>query len=98
MNVCQDRECGYRESVSRITNARCPECHKKLELRGEGEGQIYVCTTCTFREKLSAFNKKYRSGGDKVDKKSVQRYLKQQQKEDEGNFAFAEAFGNLFHK
>ena len=30
MNVCQDRECGYRESVARVTNARCPECKKKL--------------------------------------------------------------------
>ena len=96
--VCQDRACGYKETISKFTNTRCPNCHKKLELRGEGEGQIYVCTTCTFREKLSTFNKKYRSGGDKVDKKSVQRYLKQQQKEEEGNFAFAEAFGNLFHK
>ena len=25
MNVCQDRECGHREGVSRTTNARCPE-------------------------------------------------------------------------
>lgn len=38
MNVCQDRECGYRENISRLTNARCPECKKKLELRGQGEG------------------------------------------------------------
>lgn len=98
MYVCQDRECGYKETVSKFTNTRCPNCHKKLELRGEGEGQIYVCTTCTFREKLSTFNKKYRSTSQKVDKKSVQKYLKAQQKEDEGNFAFAEAFGNLFNK
>lgn len=41
--VCQDRECGYRENLARLTNARCPECHKKLELRGQGEGKIYVC-------------------------------------------------------
>lgn len=94
--VCQDRECGHKETVSKFTNTRCPNCHKKLELRGEGEGQIYVCTTCTFREKLSSFNKKYRNNSEKVDKKSVQRYLKQQQKADEGNFAFAEAFGDLF--
>lgn len=98
MYVCQDRECGHKETISRFTNTRCPQCHKKLELRGEGEGQIYVCTTCTFREKLSTFNKKYRNTAEKVDKKSVQKYMKQQQKEDEGNFAFAEAFGNLFNK
>ena len=96
--VCQDRACGYKETISRFTNTRCPNCHKKLELRGEGEGQIYVCTTCTYREKLSAFNKKYRNTAQKVDKKSVQKYLKAQEKQDEGNFAFAEAFGDLFKK
>ena len=95
--VCQDRACGYKETISKLTNTRCPNCHKKLELRGEGEGQIYVCTTCTFREKLSSYNKKYRNNNQKVDKKSVQRYLKAQEKEDEGNFAFA-AFGDLFKK
>ena len=93
--VCQDRNCGYRENISRFTQTRCPNCHKKLELRGEGEGQIYVCTTCTFREKLSVFNKKYRSEHKKVDKKSVQKYLKEQSKQEEGNFAFAEAFAKL---
>ena len=36
MYVCQDRDCGYRRSVSVATNARCPECHQKLELLGEG--------------------------------------------------------------
>ena len=98
MYVCQDRACGYKETISRFTQTRCPQCHKKLELRGEGEGQIYVCTTCTFREKLSSFNKKYRKTSEKVDKRSVQKYMKEQQKENEGNFAFAEAFSQLFNK
>ena len=40
MLVCQDRECGHRKNVSRVTNARCPQCQKKLELRGEGEGKF----------------------------------------------------------
>ena len=61
MNVCQDRECGYRENVARLTNARCPECKKRLELRGSGEGKIYVCpnTNCNFREKESQFKKRF---------------------------------------
>ena len=95
MYVCQDRECGYKETISKFTNTRCPKCHKKLELRGQGEKQIYVCTTCTFRERLDAFNKKYRNSEAKVDKRAVQKYMKQQQQEDEGNFAFAEAFAKL---
>ena len=33
MLVCQDRECNTKKTVSQLTNARCPNCHKKLELR-----------------------------------------------------------------
>ena len=36
----------------KITNARCPECNKKLELSGEGEGKTFICS-CGHREKLS---------------------------------------------
>ncbi len=77
MNVCQDRECGYRESISRTTNARCPECKKKLEVRGQGEGKIYVCTgtNCNFREKASQFEKRFDKKG-KVDKKEVNNIMK----------------------
>ena len=28
MLVCQDRECGHRETIARTSNARCPVCHK----------------------------------------------------------------------
>lgn len=96
MLVCQDRQCGHRKNVSRVTNARCPQCKKKLELRGEGNGQIFTCK-CGFREKLSAFQerrKKETSG--KVDKRTVQKYLKNQQKEEEPlNNALAEALKGL---
>ena len=54
MLVCQDRECGYRKSISVVTNARCPECHKKLEMRGEGDKKAFFCV-CGYREKLTDF-------------------------------------------
>ena len=57
MFVCQDRECGYKKNISILTNARCSTCHKKLELRGEGHNQIFVCS-CGYREKLSTFNER----------------------------------------
>lgn len=95
MLVCQDRECGHRKNVSRITNARCPQCKKKLELRGEGDGQIFVCK-CGYREKLSAFEaRRKKEGGGKVDKRTVQKYLKQQEKEEPVNTALAEALKGL---
>lgn len=91
MLVCQDRECGHRKNVSRTTNARCPQCKKKLELIGEGEGQKFVCS-CGYREKLSSFQeRKKKEGSGKVDKRSVQKFLKQQEKEAEPlNNAFAD--------
>ncbi|MBL4935442.1 DNA topoisomerase III [Clostridium sp. YIM B02515] len=96
MLVCQDRECGYRKGVAKITNARCPECHKKLELRGEGEGQIFICS-CGYREKLSAFNERKKNESSKVNKKDVSNFLKQQNKANNEpmNSALAEALAKL---
>ena len=96
MLVCQDRECGHRKNVARVTNARCPQCKKKLELRGEGDGQIFVCK-CGHREKLSAFEaRRKKEGSGKVDKRSVQKYMKQQEKEAEPlNNAFADLLKGL---
>ncbi|GIM28917.1 DNA topoisomerase 3 [Clostridium polyendosporum] len=96
MLVCQDRECGYRKGVAKITNARCPNCHKKLELRGEGEGQIFVCS-CGHKEKLSTFNERKKKESNKLSKKDVTRYLKEQKKKNEEpvNSALAEALAKL---
>ncbi|WP_242144372.1 MULTISPECIES: DNA topoisomerase III [unclassified Bacillus cereus group] len=91
MLVCQDRECGHRKNVSRVTNARCPQCKKKLELRGEGAGQIFACK-CGYREKLSTFQeRRKKESGKKADKRDVQKYMKQQKKEEPINNALAEA-------
>lgn len=96
MLVCQDRECGHRKNVSRTTNARCPQCKKKLELRGEGAGQIFACK-CGYREKLSTFQeRRSKESGNKADKRDVQKYMKQQKKEEEPlNNPFAEALKKL---
>lgn len=94
MLVCQDRECGHRKNVSRTTNARCPQCKKKLELRGAG--QIFACK-CGYREKLSTFQeRRKKESGNKADKRDVQKYMKQQKKEEEPlNNPFAEALKKL---
>ncbi len=95
MLVCEDRQCGHRKGVARTTNARCPECRKKLELRGEGDGQLFVCK-CGFREKLSAFEKR-RKGAVKVSKSEVSKYLNKQEKVDNEpiNTALADALAKL---
>ncbi|TWT27578.1 DNA topoisomerase III [Planomicrobium sp. CPCC 101110] len=93
MNVCQDRECGYKKQVAMQTNARCPNCHKKLEMQGEGEGKIFVCK-CGYREKLSAFEKRKKSSQSKATKKDVNKFLKQQD-EPPVNTAMADALKKL---
>ena len=52
--VCQDRECGHRETLSRKTNARCPNCHKKMDLVGKGDGQRF-CLLLRLQRKAQFF-------------------------------------------
>lgn len=96
MLVCQDRECGYRETISRITNARCPVCHKRLELYGKGEDSVFHCA-CGYKEKLAKFEERRKREGGGVSKKDVAKYLNKQKKEAKEpiNNAFAEAFKNI---
>ncbi|MGW6301946.1 DNA topoisomerase III [Peribacillus butanolivorans] len=95
MLVCQDRECGYKKGVSRVTNARCPQCHKKMEMRGQGEAQTFTCK-CGFHEKLSSYNKRRgQNKNQKVSKNEVSNYMKKQNKEEPINTALADALAKL---
>ena len=87
MLVCQDRDCGYRKSISVITNARCPECHKKLEMRGEGDKKAFFCV-CGYRERLSDFEKRKESSG--AGKRDVAKYMQQQAKQKPAGNALAD--------
>ena len=80
MLICQDRECGYRKGLTQVTNARCPECHKKMELRGEGDKKMFTCV-CGYRERLSDFNKRREDKG--AGKADVMSYMRKQQKSQE---------------
>ena len=96
MLVCQDRECGYRETVSRTTNARCPKCHKRMEMYVKGKEETFICA-CGYKEKLSAFQARRQKEGAGVGKRDVQNYLRKQQKEakEPVNNAFAQALSGI---
>lgn len=87
MLVCPDRECGYRKSVVIETNARCPNCHKKLELRGEGDKRMFTCI-CGYREKLSDFEKRRGEAG--ASKADVRNFLNNQAETGSANSALAQ--------
>ncbi|MFC0471633.1 DNA topoisomerase III [Halalkalibacter kiskunsagensis] len=93
--VCQDPGCGYKKNISKVTNARCPKCKKKLEIWGEGEGQTFACV-CGHREKLSTFQERRKNNQNKkVSKREVSNYMKKQNKEEFSNNALADALAKL---
>ena len=94
--VCPDRECGYRETVSRTTNARCPVCHKRMEMIGKGEDATFVCA-CGHKERMTKFQERRKKEGGGVTKRDVAAYMKKQKKEAEEpvNNAFAAALKGI---
>ncbi|PYG87832.1 DNA topoisomerase-3 [Ruminiclostridium sufflavum DSM 19573] len=87
MLVCPDRECGYRKTVTIVSNARCPECHKKMEIKGEGDKKSFYCS-CGYREKLDAFKQRK---GEQVDKREVAQFMRHQETDEPINSALADA-------
>lgn len=95
MLVCQNRECNTRKMISQTTNARCPNCRKKLELRGEGEKRMFSCI-CGHRERLTNFEKRKKEQNNQGNKRDVQKYLREQSKQSEPlNNPFADALAGL---
>ena len=95
MLVCQDRECGEKKHIARKTNARCPNCHKRMELRGTGDAQTFSCR-CGHREKLSAFQKRRsKRNQQKASRHDVNKYMKKNNDEEFTNTALADALKKL---
>nr|WP_300004967.1 DNA topoisomerase III [Tissierella sp.] len=95
MLVCQDRDCGSRITLSQTTNARCPNCKKKLELKGQGDAQMFTCK-CGHREKMSSFNKRKKQQQNRLSKGEVNKFLNKQDKQEEPlNTSLADALSKL---
>lgn len=96
MLICQDRECGHRQNISFISNSRCPKCHKKMEIWGEGEKKLFVCV-CGFKEKYSTYIEKNKDNLNKMNKREVEQYLKKVNSDADNdiNPAMANAFKGL---
>jgi DNA topoisomerase-3 len=97
MLVCQDRECGYKKTLSQTSNARCPDCKKKMELVGEGEGKYFKCS-CGYREKLTSFQKRREKEGNAMKKGEVKQFLNKINKENDEpiNSALGDALKDFF--
>lgn len=79
--VCSNPDCRYRRSISTNTNARCPECHKAMQIRGEGEKRSFYCV-CGYREKVKDFEaRRTKDGATSYEVKS---FMAKQEKENKG--------------
>ncbi|MCU6709822.1 DNA topoisomerase III [Paenibacillus sp. J5C_2022] len=55
--VCSDRECSYRRAAEPVKlNKRCPQCHKKMDLRDGKAGKFAQCKPCNVIEMLEDKN------------------------------------------
>jgi DNA topoisomerase-3 len=86
MLVCPSEDCGYRRSgEKRLSNRRCPQCHKKMELKEGKAGKYVQCLSCGITEVLGKDKDKHMS------KREQQRLVKQYtQKQESGGINLGE--------
>ncbi len=77
--VCSSLDCSYRKRKDpKLSNRRCPQCHKKMELHEGKAGLYFQCRPCNVVEKAE---EKKKAVNKREEKKLVQKYS---QKEDFG--------------
>ncbi|UXV35657.1 DNA topoisomerase III [Staphylococcus sp. IVB6181] len=92
MLVCQDPACKTKKNVQRKTNARCPNCHKKMTLFGKGKKATYRCV-CGHSETQEQMDQRHKNKGKgKVSKREMKKYMG---KEEIDNNPFQDALKNL---
>ena len=75
MLVCQDPKCKTKKNIQRKTNARCPNCKKKMTLFGKGKEAVYRCV-CGHTETQSQMDKRMRDKTNgKVSRKEMKKYI-----------------------
>lgn len=90
--VCQDKNCGFKKNVYRITKLRCPNCHKILKQYGEKEKAFFQCE-CGFKEKTETFFKQIKENKQGISARDARRIMKK----DEENIPKNNPFADFFH-
>ncbi|PNZ69135.1 DNA topoisomerase III [Staphylococcus croceilyticus] len=93
MLVCQDPSCNTKKNVQRKTNARCPNCKKKMTLFGRGKDAVYRCV-CGHTETQAHMDQRLKNkASGKVSKKDMKKYMNKDETID--NNPFKDALKNL---
>lgn len=78
MLKCSSPTCRNRKVISRLTNLRCDNCHKKMTLFGSGENSTYRCV-CGNSLKQKEVDKRIKNNKkDKASRVDMKKYMKQE--------------------
>lgn len=78
MLKCSSPTCRNRKVISRLTNLRCDNCHKKMTLFGSGENSTYRCV-CGNSLKQKEVDKRIKNNKkDKASRGDMKKYMKQE--------------------
>ena len=78
MLKCSSPTCRNRKVISRLTNLRCDNCHKKMTLFGSGENSTYRCV-CGNTLKQKEVDKRIKNNKkDKASRVDMKKYMKQE--------------------
>ena len=78
MLKCSSPTCRNRKVISRLTNLRCDNCHKKMTLFGSGENSTYRCV-CGNSLKQKEVDKRIQNNKkDKASRVDMKKYMKQE--------------------
>ena len=78
MLKCSSPTCRNRKVISRMTNLRCDNCHKKMTLFGSGENSTYRCV-CGNSLKQKEVDKRIKNNKkDKASRVDMKKYMKQE--------------------
>ena len=78
--LCSNPECNYRRRKEpKVSNHRCPQCHKKMEIIDGKNGAFFKCKFCGITEKIPDKQERKK----KMTKNEERRLLKQYAKAEE---------------
>ena len=93
MLACPDPACKTKKNVQQKTNARCPNCKKKLTRFGRGKQAVYRCV-CSHSETQAQMDQRHKNKKtDRVSKKDMKKYMGKD--EEMQNNPFADALKDL---
>lgn len=89
--VCSSASCDYRRRKDpKVSNRRCPQCHKKMEIHDGKSGQFFKCKYCVITEKVATGQERKKKISKHEEKRLLKKYSQTEASEpDESPLALA---------